>query len=128
MGGTAARGMVIGSAIPHSGIRPGSAKRSRAPCSGSVGPQGSRSEPKASEAHPVGSRSVVFDADGVLVKTVTFTANGCALDWVLVASDAREFEDALPDFDAWWRTLAVEPRGDAPAATASDGDAPKETP
>jgi len=70
----------------------------------------------------------VFDADAVHVKTVTFSANGCALDWVLVARDAREFENALPDLDAWWRTLAVEPQTGSRAATASDGEPPKETP
>ncbi len=69
----------------------------------------------------------VFDADAkrgaVRVKTVTFVANGCALDWVLIAREAGGFEQAERDFDAWWQTLAVEPRSGAPATTASDGDA-----
>jgi hypothetical protein len=71
----------------------------------------------------------VFDADAargaVRVKTVTFTANGCALDWVLIARDTDGFERAEPDFDAWWSSLAVEPQSGT--ATASDA-APEEAP
>lgn len=54
----------------------------------------------------------VFDAtDGdvlVRLKTVTFVVDGCAIDWLLSARDGRGFEAAEADFDAWWRTLAVE--------------------
>jgi hypothetical protein len=71
----------------------------------------------------------VFDADAahgaVRVKTVTFAANGCAFDWVLVARESGGFENAEPDFDAWWATLAVEPQ--TGTATASDAK-PQETP
>ena len=73
----------------------------------------------------------VFDADAdhgaVRVKTVTFAANGCALDWVLIGREASGFDDAERDFDAWWQTLAVVPQP-APAATALGSDAEKETP
>jgi hypothetical protein len=72
----------------------------------------------------------VFDADAargaVRVKTVTFVANGCALDWVLIARNGDDFESAERDFDAWWHTLAVAPQS-PPAATVSDGS-PAETP
>jgi hypothetical protein len=54
----------------------------------------------------------VFDADAargaVRVKTVTLTANACAFDWVLIAREASDFESAERDFDAWWKTFAVE--------------------
>ncbi len=74
----------------------------------------------------------VFDADAaggaVRVKTVTFAANGCALDWVLVARDASAFEQAESDFEAWWHTLAVEPQSGAAAASASGAPATEETP
>jgi hypothetical protein len=69
----------------------------------------------------------VFDAESesgaVRVKTVTFVANDCALDWILIGRDAAAFEEAQGDFDAWWATLAVEPQ--TGAATAS-GAAPHE--
>jgi len=74
----------------------------------------------------------VFDADAVhgavRVKTVTFAANGCALDWVLIGREAGGFEEAERDFDAWWGTLAVQPQSGAAEAAASGGSAPKETP
>jgi len=67
----------------------------------------------------------VFDADAkngaVRVKTVTFAANGCALDWVLIAREASGFEQAEGDFDAWWQTLAVAPQASTPSATAQEG-------
>jgi hypothetical protein len=87
------------------------------------------------EAGPVALGEVsgwqqVFDADAeggaVRVKTVTFAANGCALDWILIAREAERFEQAERDFDAWWHTLAVELQS-PPSATASDG-APAEAP
>jgi hypothetical protein len=70
------------------------------------------------EAGPVSHEALsgwqqTFDADAargaVRVKTVTFAANGCALDWVLIAREAGAFEQAEPAFDAWWGTLAVSP-------------------
>lgn len=74
----------------------------------------------------------VFDADAkdgaVRVKTVTFTANGCALDWVLIGREAGGFEEAERDFDAWWGTLAVQPQSGAAEAAASGASPPKETP
>jgi hypothetical protein len=74
----------------------------------------------------------VFDADAghgaVRVKTVTFVANGCALDWVLIGREAGGFEEAERDFDAWWGTLAVQPQSGAAEAAASGGSAPEETP
>ena len=71
----------------------------------------------------------VFDVDAprgaVRMKTVTFSVNGCALDWVLIARETNGFEAAESDFDAWWHTLAVEA---APGtATASDA-APESEP
>jgi hypothetical protein len=70
----------------------------------------------------------VFDADAprgaVRVKTVTIAANGCALDWVLVARDTVEFEQAEPDFDAWWHTVSVEPRRGPESAAAAAEPAP----
>jgi len=74
----------------------------------------------------------VFDADAqrgaVRVKTVTFAANGCALDWVLIARDASGFEQAERDFDAWWQTLAVEPQASTPAATAQESPSAEPAP
>ena len=74
----------------------------------------------------------VFDADApggaVRVKTVTFAANGCTLDWVLVARDASGFEQAESDFDAWWQTLAVEPAGGGASTTASGSSAAEPAP
>jgi hypothetical protein len=73
-----------------------------------------------------------FDADAsggaVRVKTVTFAANGCALDWVLIAREASAFEAAEPGFDAWWATLAVSPTADAASTTASDASAAEPAP
>lgn len=74
----------------------------------------------------------VFDADAehgaVRVKTVTFVANGCALDWVLIGREAGGFEEAERDFDAWWGTLAVSPQSGAAEAAASGTSPPEETP
>jgi hypothetical protein len=68
----------------------------------------------------------VFDADAergvVRVKTVTFVANECALDWVLSAREGRGFEQVERDFDAWWQTLHVEPDPAAPFAPAADAE------
>ena len=74
----------------------------------------------------------VFDADAehsaVRVKTVTFAANGCALDWVLIGREASGFEEAERDFDAWWGTLEVEPQSGAAEAAASGAPGREETP
>ena len=72
----------------------------------------------------------VFDVDAprgaVRMKTVTFAVNGCALDWALIARETDGFEAAEQDFDAWWRTLVVDP---APGtATAADAAAEDGTP
>jgi hypothetical protein len=73
----------------------------------------------------------VFDADAeqgaVRVKTVTFAANGCALDWVLIGRESGGFEEAERDFDAWWGTLAVEPQSST-AEAAAGPSAREETP
>jgi hypothetical protein len=73
----------------------------------------------------------VFDADAargaVRVKTVTFVADGCALDWVLIARDAEDFERAQTEFDAWWRTLSV-PAAAAPASTTAGATEPEPAP
>src|SRR5262245_1015475 len=72
----------------------------------------------------------VFDADAdhgaVRVKTVTFPANGCALDWVLIGREASGFEEAERDFDAWWQTVVIEPQSPPAAATAQGGGAAAE--
>jgi hypothetical protein len=69
----------------------------------------------------------VFDAESergaVRVKTVTFVANDCALDWILIGRDSAAFEEAQPDFDAWWATLAVEPQTGAATAGAAPHEA-----
>ena len=71
----------------------------------------------------------VFDVDAprgaVRMKTVTFAVNGCALDWALIAREADGFEAAESDFDAWWRTLVVDPApGTATASDAAQESAP----
>ena len=80
------------------------------------------------ELGPLAGWQQVFDADAqrgaVRVKTVTFVANDCALDWVLLARDAEDFERAQGDFDAWWRTLSVESQ--APPASTTAGSASAE--
>jgi hypothetical protein len=83
---------------------------------------------------PLSGWQQVIDADGaagvVRIKTVTFAANGCALDWVLTAREGRGFEEAKLDFDAWWQTLAVDaapvaaPASAPPAGPAAAGGAP----
>jgi hypothetical protein len=74
----------------------------------------------------------VFDADAergaVRVKTVTFVANDCALDWVLTGREAAGFEEAEQDFDAWWGTLVVTPLGGTAEAAASRAPAREEAP
>ena len=53
----------------------------------------------------------VFDVEhgdtAVRLKTVTAVTGGCALDWVLTVREARDFEAAERDFDAWWQSLRV---------------------
>jgi len=82
------------------------------------------------ELGPIAGWQQVFDVDAprgaVRMKTVTFAVNGCALDWALIARETDGFEAAEQDFDAWWRTLVVDP---APGtATASDAAAEDRTP
>jgi hypothetical protein len=75
----------------------------------------------------------VFDAadaahGAVRVKTVTFVANGCALDFVLIGREAAGFEEAERDFDAWWATLVVKPQSGTAEAAAPGVPAPEEAP
>jgi hypothetical protein len=82
------------------------------------------------ELGPIAGWQQVFDVDAprgaVRMKTVTFAVNGCALDWALIARETDGFEAAEQDFDAWWRTLVVDP---APGtATAADAAAEDGTP
>lgn len=51
-------------------------------------------------------RLEVEGAAPVQVETVTFTAEGCALDWTLTLGAGADAEPARRDFEAWWRSWA----------------------